>query len=97
MTDATPQATAANPFAPLEGAWRGTSRFRMMPTDEFQESPAPALVTTVAGGNAVVLTYTWVHPEDGPQEGVLLIGSGGTVPSLTTVPSSSGASRTKSR
>jgi hypothetical protein len=59
----------------LAGTWQGSNRFRMMPTDDFTESPATAFVTTAAGGHAVVVTYTWEHPQDGPQEGVLLVGS----------------------
>ena len=59
----------------LAGAWRGTNGFRMMPTDDMLEAPATAVVTIAAGGYDVVVTYTWSHPEDGPQEGVLLIGS----------------------
>jgi hypothetical protein len=59
----------------LAGTWRGTNGFRMMPTDEFDEGLVSATVTTAAGGNVVVVTYTWIHPEDGPQDGVLLVGS----------------------
>lgn len=59
----------------LAGTWRGTNGFRMMPTDEFVDGPGTATVTTAAGGNVVVVTYTWVHPEDGPQDGVLMVGS----------------------
>lgn len=59
----------------LAGSWLGTNGFRMMPSDEFAEAPATATVATAAGGNAVVLTYTWQHPEDGPQDGVMLVGS----------------------
>jgi hypothetical protein len=32
-------------------------------------------VAAAAGGHDVVVTYTWAHPQDGPQEGVMLIGS----------------------
>ncbi len=59
----------------LVGTWRGTNGFRMMPTDEFHEAPATATVTTAAGGKVAVVTYTWEHPQDGPQDGVLLVGS----------------------
>jgi hypothetical protein len=59
----------------LAGAWQGTNGFRMMPTDDMLEAPATAVVTIAAGGYDVVVTYTWNHPQDGPQEGVLLIGS----------------------
>ncbi len=53
----------------------GTNGFRLMPTDDFHDAPATAVVTSAAGGNVVVVTYTWSHPEDGPQDGVLLVGS----------------------
>ena len=46
-----------------------------MPTDEFNDAPATAEVTTAAGGHVIVLRYTWSHPDDGPQDGVLLAGS----------------------
>ena len=59
----------------LAGTWRGTNGFRLMPADEFHEAPATAAASTAAGGHDLVLTYTWAHPEDGPQEGVLLVGS----------------------
>ena len=49
----------------------------MMPTDEFNQAPATATITTAAAGDVVVVTYTWEHPEDGPQDGVLLVGSPG--------------------
>jgi hypothetical protein len=68
-------APADQPLGRLAGTWRGTSGFRLMPTDEFHHGPATALVTTAAGGNVVVVSYTWNHPEDGPQEGVLFVGA----------------------
>jgi hypothetical protein len=64
-----------NELAHLAGSWAGTNAFRLMPADDLFDAPATATVTTVAGGHAVVITYTWVHPQDGPQEGTLLIGS----------------------
>jgi hypothetical protein len=59
------------------GAWTGTNGFRLMPTDELYVAPASAAAATAAGGHDLVLTYTWVHPVDGAQDGVLLVGSPG--------------------
>lgn len=59
----------------LVGTWRGTNGFRLMPTDDFRHAAATAVVTTAAGGHVVVVTYTWSHPEDGPQDGALFVGS----------------------
>ena len=71
-----PAAPAADqPLGRLVGTWRGTNAFRLMPTDDFHDAAATAVVTTAAGGYVVVVTYTWSHPEDGPQEGVLFTGS----------------------
>jgi hypothetical protein len=64
-----------NELARLAGSWAGTNGFRLMPDDDLAVAPATATVTAVAGGHAVVVTYTWVHPQDGPQEGTLLVGS----------------------
>jgi hypothetical protein len=55
--------------------WRGTNAFRMMPTDEFWSGPCTATTVQGAGGQRWLVTYTWEHPEDGPQDGVLLVGS----------------------
>ena len=68
-------AAMAADLASLTGTWRGTNGFRLMPTDEFNDAPATAEVTTAAGGHVIVLRYTWTHPDDGPQDGVLLAGS----------------------
>ncbi|WP_134772107.1 hypothetical protein [Ornithinimicrobium flavum] len=53
----------------------GDGSFRMMPTDAFAAGPASGRVEVHAGGHALLATYTWTHPQDGPQEGVLLVGS----------------------
>ncbi|MPV35904.1 DUF1579 family protein [Georgenia subflava] len=75
MTESTSTTAAPHQLAHLVGSWQGTNAFRMMPTDDFHEAPATATVTTAAGGYGVVLAYTWAHPEDGRQEGILLVGS----------------------
>lgn len=53
----------------------GACGFRLMPTDELHRGPATARLTTAAAGCALVLTYSWTHPADGGQEGVLLVSS----------------------
>ena len=59
----------------LAGTSSGTNGFRLMPTDDFHEAPAAAHLTMTAGGQDLLFTYTWAHPADGPQDGVLLVGS----------------------
>lgn len=49
----------------------GTCGFRLMPADAPAEGPSSAAVSTI--GEALLLRYTWVHPDDGEQEGVLLV------------------------
>jgi hypothetical protein len=44
-----------------------------MPHDDWFSAPASATVDTGARGSAVTISYTWVHADDGPQEGVLVI------------------------
>jgi hypothetical protein len=63
--------------AELHGTWVGTNGFRLMPDDELREFPATASVTTPAGGHLTLVAYTWQHPDDGPQDGVILIGAAG--------------------
>jgi hypothetical protein len=46
-----------------------------MPSDELYEAGATAELIVAAAGYDLVLSYTWAHPADGPQEGVLLAGS----------------------
>jgi hypothetical protein len=58
------------------GAWSGTNRFRLMPTDEPGTAPATATLTVSSAGTIAVLAYTWSHPDDGPQEGHLMLGPG---------------------
>jgi Protein of unknown function (DUF1579) len=56
------------------GTWVGTNGFRLMPDDPLAEFPARLTVTTGAGGHLTSLSYWWQHPDDGPQEGLLVIG-----------------------
>lgn len=57
-----------------EGTWTGTNGFRLMPTDPLAEFPAKMTVTTAAGGHLVSIAYWWEHPDDGPQDGLVVIG-----------------------
>jgi len=51
----------------------GTCAFRLMPDDALAEGPSSASVTTV-GEQGFTLHYTWAHPSDGEQRGVVLVG-----------------------
>jgi hypothetical protein len=57
------------------GTWIGTNRFRLMPSDALAEFPAKVIVTSAAGGNLASIAYWWEHPDDGPQDGLLVIGT----------------------
>ncbi len=70
-------------LASAVGAWSGTNGFRLMPGDPLAEAPASATLALAAGGHLTCVTYTWVHPGDGPQEGLLVIGSGEAEGTLT--------------
>ena len=65
----------ATDFGRLAGTWTGSNGFRLMPTDELYDAPATAELSTAADGHDLVVTYTWAHPADGPQDGVLVVGS----------------------
>src|SRR5262245_24998860 len=69
------QGAIAEAFGPAVGAWQGANGFRLMPTDSLAEAPAAAELGVVGAGYHLVLRYTWVHPDDGAQDGVLLAGS----------------------
>jgi hypothetical protein len=56
------------------GSWAGTNGFRLMPSDPLAEFPARLTVTAGAGGHLTSVSYWWEHPDDGPQEGLLVIG-----------------------
>ncbi|WP_174537388.1 hypothetical protein [Micromonospora chalcea] len=60
----------------VTGSWAGTSGFRLMPADPLAESPATATVATAAGGHLTTVSYSWAHPDDGPQDGLLVIAAG---------------------
>jgi hypothetical protein len=58
------------------GAWAGSNGFRLMPSDPLHEAPATAHVSAAAGGGLVAVAYTWSHPADGAQDGLLVVGAG---------------------
>ncbi|PRX99942.1 hypothetical protein [Allonocardiopsis opalescens] len=58
------------------GGWTGTNGFRLLPGDPFAEFPATLTVTSAAAGHLAAVAYSWTHPDDGPQEGLLVIGAG---------------------
>lgn len=62
-------------LAKHQGSWTGTNGFRLMPTDEPFEAPATVEISSAAGGHLTVVGYTWVHADDGPQDGLLTIGA----------------------
>ena len=57
------------------GSWIGTNGFRLMPGDPLVEFPASVIVTIAAGGHLTSVAYSWEHPDDGAQDGLLVIGS----------------------
>ncbi|WP_026911702.1 DUF1579 family protein [Patulibacter minatonensis] len=72
-------------FAGHTGSWTGTNGFRLMPDDPLQDAPAGAVVRGAAGGHLTEIAYTWSHPQDGEQDGLLVLGAGeapGTVVGL---------------
>lgn len=62
------------PLAEHTGTWTGTNQFRQMPTDEPHRAPATAALALAGRGTIAVLSYTWTHPADGPQDGQLMLG-----------------------
>jgi hypothetical protein len=67
------------------GAWSGTNGFRLMPSDPLAERPAAAAVSLAAGGHLASLTYRWEHPDDGPQDGLLVVWPGNEDPIVGAV------------
>lgn len=68
--------TVIDALARAAGTWQGTNGFRLMPADGLFTAPATATVTPAAGGHLVTLGYTWRHPDDGEQQGLLVLGHG---------------------
>jgi hypothetical protein len=59
------------------GAWQGTNGFRLMASDPLVTRPASATVSVAAGSHLLSLAYGWEHPDDGPQDGLLVVGEAG--------------------
>ncbi|MDF2146687.1 hypothetical protein [Knoellia sp. p5-6-4] len=68
--------TVIDALARTAGTWQGTNGFRLMPTDGLFTAPATASVAVAAGGHLVMVGYTWRHPDDGEQQGLLVVGHG---------------------
>ena len=56
------------------GSWHGTNGFRLMPNDPQYHSAATAVVSQAVDGRLVSIAYSWSHPEDGIQDGLLVLG-----------------------
>ena len=56
------------------GSWAGTNGFRLMPADSLYVAAATAHVSIAAGGNLTMVAYTGSHPDDGAQDGLLVVG-----------------------
>ena len=65
----------STPYGVTTGSRSGTATFRLMPDDDVATGASTVTVSAVAGGRALELAYTWAHPEDGEQSGLLLLGS----------------------
>ena len=67
----------ALPAALIEavGSWAGANGFRLMPADPLDEAAATAEVSAAAAGTLVAIAYTWSHPADGAQDGLLVVGA----------------------
>ena len=63
------------PYGVEPGPRRGTATFRLMPTDQSATGASTVSASSVAGGRALELAYTWTHPDDGEQSGLLLLGA----------------------
>jgi hypothetical protein len=67
------------------GTWTGANGFRLMPNDPLAEFSATATVTIAAGGYLGSVAYSWEHPDDGLQDGLIVIGSAGVEGSLVAL------------
>lgn len=56
--------------------WIGNNTFRLLPADPPSDAHAGATISAYAGSNVGVLGYIWIHPDDGPQDGVIVVGRG---------------------
>ncbi len=67
--------TLHDSLSTLTGSWTGTTRLWLRPDMPASESVTMAEVATIAGGSALSMAYDW--DEDGPQDGLLVIGEDG--------------------
>lgn len=67
-------------LAECAGSWIGTNGFRLMPADPPHVAPATADVSIAAAGSLITFAYTWSHPDDGAQDGLLVVGRNGEPP-----------------
>lgn len=72
-------------LAQYAGAWTGTNGFRLMPADPLETYPATATVNSAAGGHLTTVAYGWTHPDDGPQDGLVVVGAGEREDSLVAM------------
>ena len=61
-------------FSRHVGRWTGSNAFRLMPADPPHVAAATADVSAAAAGKLTAIAYTWSHPDDGVQDGLLVIG-----------------------
>jgi hypothetical protein len=60
-------------FTDIAGSWKGHNGFRLMPDDDLFDAPTTAAATLTARGSVLSLCYDWQHPDNGQQEGTLVI------------------------
>jgi len=68
--------TAFEAFTAATGEWTGVNGFRLLPVDPFVARAASAELKLPAGGHLLAFAYAWEHPEDGGQDGLLVVGAG---------------------
>jgi hypothetical protein len=56
-----------------------------MPVDPFSEFAATGTFSLAAGGCLATFGYTWTHPQDGAQDGLLVFGLGGSENSIVAL------------
>jgi hypothetical protein len=66
--------TLSDAFAAATGTWSGSNGFRMMPAGPFSTHASTATLSLAAGSSLVSFAYTWSHPVDGDQDGLLVAG-----------------------
>ena len=60
-------------FTAIAGNWQGRNGFRLMPDDDLAYAPTTAAASLAARGSVLTFSYDWQHPEDGQQEGTLVV------------------------